>query len=147
MLFSILGKGKFLAKGRDFMKENKINIDEIKDIVEEESKSQFQNKSAIHKYLLNDPPPGSQNYASYLGINPEKVIFSYTFEELDKPSTYKLIAEKMADHEVKKVVIHSDLTVEGISRIIKEAQKQELPFTIVKAPEFKGDIGLELIRN
>ncbi|TCS81510.1 DUF1694 domain-containing protein [Tepidibacillus fermentans] len=127
-------------------KTKQIHIHEVKDIIEEETRSQFLQKSAINKYLLKDQPIGLEKNSAYLGVNPEQIVYSYTFDQLNETSTYEKIAQAMKNREVKKAIIHSDLAIEGITRIIKEAEVYHIPFTIVKDPAFKGDVGLELIR-
>jgi len=118
---------------------------EIKKIIEEETKSKFGRESAVAKYLMDDQPNVKLN-STTLGVDFEKVLYSYTFDELNKPKIYEKIDHQLQEKSVNRIVIHSDITVEGIERVMKQAEKYDIPFTIVKAPEFKGDIGLELLK-
>ncbi|WP_339060602.1 DUF1694 domain-containing protein [Tepidibacillus marianensis] len=121
------------------------NLDDIQEIIEEETRSKFNQTSAVTKYLL-DNQPISKNNTTTLGIDQDDILYSYTFDELNKPQTYEQIASHLSEERVKKIVMHSNITVEGIERIMKQAEKCDIPFTIVQSPEFKGNIGLELIR-
>ena len=98
----------------------------------------------IERILTGKTPPISEERKMNLGLESENVLFQYKFAQLDHPDTYLAIKQILKDDQVKKGIIHGDLIPEAINRLVKTLSEEKIPFTIVKDPEYKGEIAFIL---
>ena len=88
--------------------------------------------------------PISEDRRDNLGIESSNILFRYTFDQLDVPNTYTEIKLKIKENKAAKGIVHGDLIPEALHRLTVILNENEVPFTIVKDPEFKGDIAFIL---
>lgn len=98
----------------------------------------------IDRILSDKTLPISEERKMNLGLEAENVLFKYKFDQLDHPDTYLAIKQTIKDDQVKKGIIHGDLIPEAINRLVKALSNEKIPFTIVKDPEYKGEIAFIL---
>lgn len=103
------------------------------------------NKSAIEKIIFSENKLDNDERRKNLGVESERILFKYTMDELDLAKTYKLIKLNMVDRRVIKALINGVLSKEIIINIVKIAAKQKVPYTIIRDPDFRGNIGLGLL--
>ncbi len=130
------------------MRENKKIQNEVEEIEEwqKESITRISEKTQIEKLLVSEHYLYNEEKSKYLGKAKEDVLYAYTSEALDSPDTYKQLRKDLQDQKVGKAIINGTLISEVTLKIIEEVKKRKMPFTIVKDPQFKEEIGLELIR-
>lgn len=125
----------------DSFQETLAGIDDFR----KEALRNISYRTDIEKIIGNEP--FNEEKSRFLGMNSGDILYQYTFDDLDLPATYEQIADDMSDPEVGKVVIHSHLISEVILKIVKEAQKNQLSYTVVNNPQFKGDMAAGLVRK
>jgi len=104
-------------------------------------------KTVIEKLIAKDHLPINEEKSKYLGNLREDVLYFYTCDELEEPSTYQKLTQDMNNQKVGKAILNGKLISEVILKIIKKAQKHHLPFTVVQDPKYQGEIGLVLLKK
>lgn len=128
-------------RDNDISKENELNE------FQRESLSRLVDKTDIEKLMSSSNFKYNEEKSKHLGFMRENIIYEYKKDVLYKPEIYKKVAEDMSNPKVEKVIINGNLIPEIIMRIIEEAQEQRLSFTIIKDPNFIGEIGLVLSKK
>ena len=100
----------------------------------------------IERVLLIEKGLVTEEKIKNLGIDKERVLYKYSIDQLDHPKTYEQIEQKLAEGIVHKVIINGSLYQEILIKIAKLAEKHKIPYTIKSDPDFKGEVGLELIK-
>lgn len=119
------------------------NLEEVK----REAIHGITEKTGIEKILASENIILGEERSKYLGVDKESVLFSYTLDELMQPETYDLLEKNMSNHQAKKILIRGKLYSKIIVKIIKIAQKNNLSYSVLKNPEFQGDVGLVITKK
>ena len=124
----------------------RTNLDDYNE-VQKEMLSSLSDKTDIEKIVAGDRVEYNEEKRKNMGMIAEDIIKHYTFEQLDFPKTYKELTKDLSRFNISKVIINGNLHVDIIMKIIKEVQKKQLPFKIIKDVQLEGNIALGLVRK
>lgn len=77
-----------------------------------------------------------------LGQFRERVIKVLTFKQIAEPGIYAEIKDAVAHPQARRLIISRKADLSGAAKYIRLARRQNMAFTTVDLPEFKGPVGL-----
>lgn len=116
-----------------------------------ESLGRFSEKSLLEQTLLigqNGPLQlRKEERNQFLGEFRERVLKALTFAQIEEEGTYPEILAALKDSRAKKLIISRKADLSAAAEYIALAKEQNVSFTTVDSPDFKGEIGLVVVSD
>ncbi|MEW9123144.1 MAG: YueI family protein [Thermotaleaceae bacterium] len=107
-----------------------------------------ENKNELEKYidfaLGGAPEIKREEKRRWLGEFRERVIFALTYDQIQRKEAKKVVEEKIKDRDVKRIVLHMDISPEIAGIFMELAKNYDVDYRSIDSPELKGDIALLL---
>lgn len=119
--------------------------------IQSEAISNWINKSELEKALsigmYGSPEFKHDEKIHYLGEFKERVIRLLTRKQVAEPAIYPEIINALKDKRAARLVINGDIADCFIKKYEELARKLGKTYTVVHAPELKGETGLIVVSN
>nr|WP_295974387.1 YueI family protein [uncultured Bacillus sp.] len=83
----------------------------------------------------------------FLGTLRERIEIALTKEQVMEETVYPEIEQAMKNHRETHLFLNGHLEYESLSKYIKQADKNSIPYTIVTNKEYNSEIALVLVHK
>ena len=115
------------------------------------TEAQWSQKTPLERTLSagvhGTPELKKEEKRKYLGQFRERIIKALTLEQIHEEGVYPEIVESIKDHRASVLIVSKRADLTSAWEYILTAQDNNLDFTTVSSPSYKGEIGLVVVSH